>query len=84
MSTVNLTREQLAQYILSKAKESSISKIRSIILNEENESDIVAYTVEGQALTISDYKKEIEKGIEDIKSGRVISDTDLAKEIETW
>ncbi len=83
MSTVDLTREQLAQYILNTAKESSISKIRPIVLKEQREK-IIAYSVDGKPLNEKEYVKEVEVGMEDIKAGRVITDDDLSKERGTW
>lgn len=84
MSTLDFTREQLAEYILNTAKESSISKIKSIILNESKGDDIVAYSSDGKPLNLVEYVREIEIGVEDIKAGRVITDEDLSKEIESW
>lgn len=84
MKPLNLTREQLAQYILNEAKESSISKIKSIISNENNEDAIIAFGSDGNPLNEKEYIKAIRTGIKDIKAGRVTSDDDLSKEIEHW
>lgn len=84
MDTLNFSREQLAQYILKDAKESSLSKIKSIISNENNEEAIVTLRSDGKPLNSKEYIKEIQTGIEDVKSGRVTSDEDLSKEIENW
>ena len=57
MSTLDFTREQLAQYILTKAKESSLSKIRSIILNE-GEEDISTFDLNEKQLSEIDNRRE--------------------------
>ena len=46
MGTLEFTREQLAQYILNTAKESSISKIKAIILDEDKDQSICNLTNE--------------------------------------
>lgn len=84
MSTLDFTREQLAQYILNTAKESSISKIKSIILNESNGDDIVAYTVQGEALTKEMYIKKVKEAEARINAGEYTTHDDLLKEMETW
>jgi predicted transcriptional regulator len=35
-------------------------------------------------LNLKQYNLEIDKGIEDVKNGRVITQEDLEKEIESW
>ncbi len=83
MEATNFTREELAQYILHTAKDSVIAKFKAI-LEKENTEEIVAYTVEGKPLNASQYKAEIQKGLDDIKAGRVTSHEDLLKEVQTW
>ena len=83
MEATNFTREELAQYILHTAKDSVISKIKSIVYKEEQEH-IVGYTVDGKPLNANQYKVEIQKGIDDIKAGKVTLHQDLLKEIQTW
>ncbi|WP_303315748.1 hypothetical protein Q4Q34_14225 [Flavivirga abyssicola] len=83
MEATNFTREQLAQYILDTAKDSVVNKIKKIV-SKEQKDDIVAYTVNGEPLNVSQYKIEIQKGLDDIEAGRVTSDNDLTKEIENW
>lgn len=83
MKTTNFTREELAQYILNTAKETVIDKIKSVISNEAQE-DIIAYTTKGKPLNTIQYKAEIQKGIDDIKAGKTITDDDLTNAIENW
>lgn len=84
MSALDFTREQLAQYILNSAKESSISKIKSIILNEKKEEEVVAYTVQGQPLTKAMYIKKVKDAEASVKAGNYTTVEDLEKEAENW
>lgn len=83
MEATNFTREELAQYILETAKDSVVNKIKKIVSKEQN-NDIVARTIHGKPLNATQYKAEIQKGLDDIKAGRVTYDDDLSKEIENW
>lgn len=47
------------------------SKIRQIVSIKDQPEQIVAYTVLGEPLTEAQYQKEIDKGIADVKAGRV-------------
>lgn len=69
-----------------KIKDASLIERFEVFLNNElaSNKNIAAYTTDGKPLNQKGYRKEIEKGIDDIKSGRTISDSDLAKEIEIW
>ena len=70
------------------ADEQLLMKVSNIFENEEKlnivSEPIVAYDVLGKPLTLKQYNDEIDKGIDDIKNGRVISQEDLEKEIESW
>ena len=70
------------------ADERLLTKVSDIFENEEYinkvSEPIVAYDVLGKPLTLKQYNDEIDKGIDDIKNGRVISQEDLEKEIESW
>lgn len=50
----------------------------------ETENKIIGYDAEGKALTLSDYIKKVEEGLDDIKNNRVISQEKLEQEIESW
>jgi hypothetical protein len=56
--------------------------VSSVFDNYLNE--IVSYDTNGNALTLSEYHNKIEEGLEDIKNGKIISQEDLEKEIESW
>ncbi|MEW4922363.1 hypothetical protein [Algibacter sp. 2305UL17-15] len=83
MNTTNFTREELAQYILHTAKDSVVNKIKNIV-SKEHDGKIVAYTTKGKPLSENQFRAEVQKGMDDVKSGRIISEEDLAKEIENW
>lgn len=50
----------------------------------ENSNEIIGYDADGKALNLTDYNEAIEKGLEDIKNKRFISQQNLEKEIEGW
>ncbi len=54
-----------------------------IIKNNISEP-IIAYDVLGKPLTLKQYNEEIDKGIDDFKNGRFISQENLEKEIDSW
>ncbi len=83
MEATNYTREQLAQYILNTAKDSVISKIKSIVSKEEQE-EIVGYTVHGKPITAAEMNKKLARSEEDYKAGRVTTHEELLKEMKTW
>ncbi len=70
------------------ADERLLTKVSDIFENEEKTNivsePIVAFDVLGKPLTLKQYNDEIDKGIDDIKNRRVISQEDLEKEIESW
>lgn len=70
------------------ADERLLTKVSDIFENDEKintvSEPIVGYDVTGKPLTIKQYNDEIDNGIDDIKNGRVISQEDLEKEIESW
>jgi hypothetical protein len=75
------------------ADEIQLTKVSDIFENTYNNTEtienkvsepIVAYDVLGKPLTLKQYNDEIDKGIDDIKNGRFISQEDLEKEIESW
>ena len=46
--------------------------------------EIVAYTTSGEPLSQKQYVEKIERAIAEADRGELISDEELAKEIETW
>jgi len=70
-----------------------VSSVCDNYLNEETvletaknsvSEPIVAYDSIGKPLTLEQYNKEIDKGIDDFNNGRFISQDDLENEIDSW
>ena len=80
---IQATKLEILQFILNSNKESIINKLKSIV-DKEKEEEIVGYTIAGEPLTIEKMNAKLAKAEEDVKVGRVISDEDLAIEIESW
>ena len=80
---IQTTKLELMQRILSSNKASLLAKLKSVNDNEQ-EKEIVGYTIKGDPLTITSMNEKLQRGEEDIKAGRVTSDEDLTKEIDTW
>ncbi|HLS31769.1 MAG TPA: hypothetical protein VK021_13010 [Flavobacteriaceae bacterium] len=76
MKTLNLNREELADYILNTAEESVLEKINRIIQKENN---IIAYTAEGEPLTEKTYKTHINKISESVTDGAQTYSTEEVK-----
>ena len=49
-----------------------------------HDREIVAYTTAGKPLTRNEYVEQINVGLRQIESGKVITDDELQREIETW
>lgn len=81
---IQATKLELIQHLLSVEKESILEKVKEILLEDSNESEIISYTTSGTPLNIEQYKAKIQRGIDDYEMGRVTSDEDLEKEIDTW
>jgi hypothetical protein len=47
-------------------------------------SETVAYTVDGRPLTKGEYIEQINLGLRQIENGELITDEELQKEIDTW
>ena len=72
---------ELIQYLLNTDKESLLQKVKELVLKEErkvNNSDNRA------PFTIEQLNAKLERAEEDYNAGRITTDEDLAKEIETW
>ncbi len=79
---IQSTKLEIMQYLLNSNKESVLAKFKSII-EKEKEQEIIGYT-QGEPLTVAKMNERLATAEEQIETGRVISDEDLAKEIETW
>jgi DNA polymerase III psi subunit len=62
----------------------NLLKIVKETIDNYNEEDIVAYTVDGIPLTRKQYKQKISDAVSDFKKGNHTTQEDLEKEIESW
>ncbi len=79
MNGNNEIREALAKYILNTADDSIVAKFKEI-LDKERENEIVAYTVQGEALTKEAYIQQIREA----EKGPFISSEELKKRMLSW
>lgn len=82
MNARNFTREELAEYILHTAKESSLSKIRSIL--GDNENEIVAFSVTGEPINKDSYLKLVSDANDSIEKGNYRTSEELNGLINNW
>ena len=83
MKAINFTRELLAQYILTNAKESLLAKLKAVIEKEEK-NNVVAYNIEGEPLTLEQYQNELNEAENEIDRGEFLTSDQLDKEITSW
>ena len=81
MMDVQAKRVELAKWILS-LNEDLLSKVDSI--KSSSSSEIVAYTVKGEALTKQDYIEKVKEAEARIDSGIFTTHEDLGKEMQNW
>jgi len=81
MDTSNFTREQLAQYILTRAKDDVIEKFNAVLAKEK---EIVLHSIDGIPLTKSDLQKELLLAAQEIENGDFLTSTELDQEIASW
>lgn len=75
-------KDSVLQYINS--ADERLLKVVKAVIESYQEDEIVAYTVNGSPLTRNQYKIELSQAIEEINSGKFISQEDLEKESESW
>ncbi|MFV0238206.1 MAG: hypothetical protein ACK5HU_06730 [Flavobacteriales bacterium] len=80
---IQATKLEIMQYLLNSNKKSVLAKFKSII-EKEQAKEIVAYTVDGNPLTLVEYQKELEQAEKEIESGDYFTTEELEKEISTW
>ncbi len=68
---------ELIQYLLNTDKESLLKKMKELVLKEECEE-------KRDPFTLNQLNAKLERAEEDYTAGRITTDEDLAKEIETW
>lgn len=72
------------EQFINTVNDDSIELFESLLKSQSEENEIVGYTVKGEPLTKKQYIQEIEESEKDIAAGRVISASDLLKEIKNW
>lgn len=72
---------ELIQYLLNTDKESLLQKMKELVLKEDN---TIGNSDKRVPFTIEELNNKLKRSEEDYKAGRVTTDEDLAKEIETW
>jgi len=72
---------ELIQYLLNTDKESLLQKVKELVLKEERK---VNNPDNRTPFTIEQLNTKLERAEEDYNAGRIATDEDLAKEIETW
>jgi hypothetical protein len=75
-------KDSVLQYINS--ADERLLKVVKAVIESYQEDEIVAHTVNGNPLTRNQYKIELTQAIEEINSGKFISQEDLEKESESW
>ena len=75
-------RNNLLLYI-NQADERLLKVVKAVMESYWDE-EIVAYSVEGKALTKLDYKSELNDAVSEIKSGKFITQENLEIESENW
>jgi hypothetical protein len=80
-------RKALAKWIL-ETDENSLNEVEAVYnihsKNQEISSDIVAYTVNGEALTKEKYIQKVEEAEKRIEDGHFTTHEDLLKEMQSW
>ncbi len=74
---ISATKLELIELLLHTQKDRVLEKVREILENQNEE--IVGYSVVGEPLNEDLYNKKLQKSEEDLINGRVISQVDLKK-----
>lgn len=62
----------------------NLLKIVKEAIDNYNEEEIVAYSVDGKPLTRKEYNQKISAAVLDFKKGNYTTQEDLEKEIDSW
>lgn len=79
---IQATKLELIQYLLDSRKESFLLKMKELV--SQDKSEAIGYTTDGEILTTELLNSKLERAESDYKAGRITSDEDLEKEIESW
>lgn len=72
----------IAQTLFNIQKKDVLDKIEAFIRKEIKEAP--AYRPDGTPLTLEEYNRELEEGLDDVKNGRTFTSEELTKRIESW
>ena len=83
MTTISEVKSTLHQYIVETEDMEILNHVTDYFKKLLSESGkIVAFTFDGKALTVKDYKRDIDKGRGQIKRGESVSQEELEKRSE--
>ncbi len=69
--------------IINNADEQLLKVLKNVIDNYQDD-EVVAFLVNGNALTRNQYKLELKNSIDEIKRGDFVTQEDLETESKTW
>lgn len=75
-------RDSVLEYI--NTADERLLKVVKAVIESYQESDIVAYTIDGMPLTTTNYKQDLEEAKAEIRRGEYISQEDLEIESNNW
>ncbi|MBP2832621.1 hypothetical protein J8281_10535 [Aquimarina sp. U1-2] len=75
-------RNLISEYV--STADERLLKIVKAVMESYREDDIAAYTIEGKALTKSEYRQELIDAQIEIEQGEYTTQEDLEKESENW
>ena len=75
-------KEKIIAYI-DNADKDLLNRLSEVIENY-NEKETVAYTIDGQSLSRKEYLEQLKAAETEIKKGDFISQKNLEKEVKTW
>ena len=79
---IAVTKLELLDWVMHLRDEAKVEKLLALKATLENE--IVAYSAGGEPLNMDQYNAQIDKGIQDMKEGRITSQEDLFNEMQNW
>jgi rRNA pseudouridine-1189 N-methylase Emg1 (Nep1/Mra1 family) len=69
--------------IINNADEQLLKVVKNVIDNYQDD-EVVAFSVNGNSLTRNQYKSELKNAIDEIKRGDFVTQEDLETESKTW
>jgi len=80
--SIEAKKNELIQWILG-LNEETLLRVDEI-KNSISSGKIVAYTIEGESLTVSEYQSELKIAEDEIEQGEYYTSDELEKEIAKW